>query len=53
MRKRRSRRVTKALVPGLMLLQVAGCDVGALNESLQTLFLGITAAGSLAILRNI
>ena len=35
---------------GVYLLQTGGCDF---NEFIQTVFLGITAAGSLAILDNI
>ena len=46
----RVKRMMKLMVPGMILLQSAGCDV---TEFLQTVFLGITAAGSVAILQNI
>lgn len=41
------------LASGALLLQAGGCDFMALNEFAQTVFLGITAAGSIAILQNI
>ena len=44
-------RAFKMFAPGLILLQAAGC--GVFNDFLQTVFLGITAAGSVAILQNI
>jgi len=44
-------RAFKLLAPGLILLQAAGCV--AFNDFLQTVFLGITAAGSIAIIQNI
>ncbi len=46
-------RVLKFLAPGAMIFQIAGCDLAAFNEIAQTVFLGITAAGSIAILQNI
>lgn len=46
-------RAIKALASGAVLLQIGGCDLTGFNEFLQTLFLGITAAGSIAILQNI
>ena len=46
-------RVTKMLVPGAFLLQAGGCTLAAFNELLQTVLLGITAAGSIAIIQNI
>ncbi len=46
-------RASKMLVPGAILLQAGGCSLAALNELLQTVLLGITAAGSIAILQNI
>ena len=46
----RASRFLKFLIPGGLLLQATGCDV---TEFLQTVFLGITAAGSIAILQNI
>jgi len=36
-----------------MMLQVGGCTFWEINEFLQTVFLGITAAGGVAILQNI
>lgn len=50
MRRQGVERLVKILIPGVMLLQAAGCNV---TELLQTVFLGITAAGSIAILQNI
>ncbi len=41
------------LASGAILLQAAGCSIVNLNELVQTVFLGITAAGSFAILQNI
>ena len=46
-------RVVKWLAPGVILLQAAGCDFTAFNELAQTVLLGVTAAGSIAILQNI
>jgi len=46
-------RTLRLMVPGLMLLQVGGCTFQEFNEFLQTVFLGITAAGAIAILQNI
>ena len=53
MSKPRIMRVVKALASGAFLLQAGGCDLGAFNEFLQTVFLGVTAAGAVAILQNI
>lgn len=53
MKKPSTQRLLKLLVPGMVLLQAAGCDFVALNEIVQTVFLGITAAGSIAILQNL
>ncbi|UCC32148.1 MAG: hypothetical protein JSU86_07665 [Phycisphaerales bacterium] len=50
MERHRLVRVMKLLAPGMILLQAAGCSV---NDFLQTVFLAITAAGSIAILQNI
>lgn len=41
------------LASGAILLQAGGCDFTTINEIAQTVFLGITAAGSIAILQNI
>jgi len=46
-------RLLKFLTPGVILLQAAGCTFTAVNDVIQTIFLGITAAGALAILQNI
>lgn len=53
MKKPRIMRLMQWLAPGAILLQAGGCDVAAINELLQTVFLGITAAGSIAILQNV
>jgi len=41
------------LAAGACLLQVGGCDLTGSLDFLQTVFLGISAAGAIAILRNI
>ena len=46
-------RLMKWLTPGAILLQAGGCTLEMINELLQTFFLGITAAGAIAILDNI
>lgn len=46
-------RALQSVAGGFLLLQVGGCDLTGLNEFLQTVLLGITAAGSVAIIRNI
>jgi hypothetical protein len=38
---------------GAVLLQAGGCTFTDFNQLLQTVLLGITAAGGIAILRNI
>jgi hypothetical protein len=53
MTQRTLRHLAKFVVPGFLLLQAAGCNFTAFNEALQTVLLGITAAGSVAILQNI
>ena len=53
MKKTRGLRMMKALATGLILLQAGGCAFAELNELLQTVLLGVTAAGSIAILQNI
>lgn len=50
MSNRRMMRVIRLLLPGAILLQASGCNV---LDVVQTVFLGITAAGSIAILENI
>lgn len=50
----RMTRVMKLLVPGVILLQAGGCaSFTTINDIIQTILLGITAAGGLAILQNI
>ena len=53
MNKLRIMRAIKALATGAMLLQASGCSPAAFNEFLQTVLLGITAAGAIAIMQNI
>jgi len=53
MRTSRILRAVKVLGGGAMLLQVGGCDFTTFNEILQTILLGITAAGGIAIMQNI
>lgn len=43
----------QGLAGGFLLLQAGGCDLSGLNEVLQTVLLGVTAAGSIAIIQNI
>lgn len=53
MSKPRMMRVMKALAVGAFLLQAGGCSPLLFNEYLQTILLGVTAAGGVAILQNI
>ena len=53
MRTFRFMRVMKIIWSGAVLLQVGGCDFTTFNDILQTVFLGISAAGGVAILQNI
>lgn len=46
-------RVGALLAMGACVFQAGGCDLTVLNEFAQTVLLGVTAAGSIAILRNI
>ena len=46
-------RALRLLAGGLVLLQFGGCALTDITELLQTVFLGISAAGSIAILQNI
>ena len=46
-------RVAKLVASGVILLQAAGCGFTAFNEFVQTMLLGVTAAGAVAILQNI
>ena len=49
----RMMRVMKLLAAGAILLQAGGCNLLVLNEYVQTILLGITAAGGIAIMKNI
>ena len=53
MKKRRNLRVVKALASGALLLQTSGCNPIEFNAFLQTIFLGITAAGAIVIIENV
>ena len=53
MRKLYCIRMMKMLASGAILMQAAGCALNDFMEFLQTAFLGVTAAGSVAILQNI
>ena len=53
MNKPRIMRVVKALASGALLLQATGCTQQEFIEFVQTVFLGITAAGGIAIIQNI
>ncbi len=46
-------RIMKLLGAGAFLLQAGGCDWLAMNEFIQTVLLGITAAGGVAIIQNV
>ena len=37
----------------MVMLQAGGCTISEFNQLLQTIFLGITAAGAVAILNNV
>ena len=43
----------QALACGMVMLQAGGCTISEFNQLLQTIFLGITAAGAVAILNNV
>lgn len=53
MRGSRLMRIGAVLAMGGCVLQAGGCEFNQFNEFVQTVLLGITAAGSIAILRNI
>ncbi|MFH1107961.1 MAG: hypothetical protein V1790_02005 [Planctomycetota bacterium] len=53
MNRPRIMRVMKALAAGAILLQFGGCNLLVVNEFVQTILLGITAAGGIAIMKNI
>ena len=46
-------RAIKVLAAGAILLQAGACDLTTANQFVQTILLGITAAGSIAILQNV
>jgi hypothetical protein len=46
-------RVMKVLAGGMVLLQTTGCTWEEFNAFVQTILLGITAAGGVAILQNV
>ncbi len=50
---RRTMQWMRWLAPGLILLQLGSCTFTEINEFAQTVFLGISAAGAIAILENI
>lgn len=56
MKSGRLMRLMMAVAAGCMTFQLFGCDANAIdsaNQFVQTVLLGITAAGSIAILQNI
>ena len=53
MRKSYTLRVMKVLAAGAFLVQTGGCAFGDILPFIQTVLLGVTAAGSVAILQNI
>ncbi|HNQ23425.1 MAG TPA: hypothetical protein PKK06_10060 [Phycisphaerae bacterium] len=53
MMQRRVMRLLMVLGSGALLLQAGGCNLAGFNELIQTVLLGITAAGSIVIIRNI
>ena len=53
MKRFRGMKAVKMLAAGVILLQAGGCAFAGFLEFAQTVFLGITAAGAVAILQNI
>ncbi len=53
MRGSRMLRAFQFVATGLVMLQVGGCTTIETLEFIQTIFLGITAAGGVAIIKNI
>ena len=49
----RGMRALKMLAGGVLLLGAGGCTFAEVLDLVQTVFLGITAAGAVAILQNI
>jgi len=53
---KRSTRILRALTmltTGAVMVQFTGCDATGFFDVIQTILLGVTAAGSVAILRNV
>ena len=50
---RRFNQAARMLVCGAILLQAGGCDATGFLNVVQTVLLGITAAGAVAIIQNI
>jgi len=53
MRGPRMLRAIQLLASGMVLLQIGGCTAAQFLEVLQTAFMGVTAAGAYAIIKNI
>lgn len=53
MRGKRMVRALQFVASGWILLQAGGCTTTEVFEFLQTVFLGITAAGAVAIIQNV
>lgn len=53
MNKAQIARTIKLLAAGVVLLQAGGCDTTSFLDFVQTVLLGVTAAGSVAIIQNI
>ncbi len=53
MRNTRCFRLARILTCGACLLQFGACEFESINNVIQTVLLGVTAAGSIAILQNI
>ena len=46
-------RLASAFACGAVMLQVGGCTFQTFNDVLQTLLLGVSAAGAVSIIQNI
>jgi hypothetical protein len=53
MRWNRPLRYLQFLAYGAIMLQAGGCALEVINQYVQTILLGVTAAGAIAILRNV
>lgn len=53
MRGKRMIRALQFVASGWILLQTSGCTTTEFLEFIQTVFLGVTAAGAVAIIQNI